>query len=268
MSHLTPDDEALLRQARLGLEPTGADRVRIKRKIATRLVLGAAGAALAASTSTAEASVAAATGVATAAKLLGGLLVVGGLVSTGALVLRGSHQHRAMATTRAGVVVTAPASAGGPEAPAALLRAAPSATPAPATPVPPAPPAAPAAMPAARRAVTRAQIPSAASASPERSESESAPLSGPTTVAAETELLREADASLRAGNGARALTLLNEHAARFPSGILVEEREAERVAVLCALGRSAEARESATAFLRDHARSPLSVRVRGSCAAP
>jgi hypothetical protein len=102
----------------------------------------------------------------------------------------------------------------------------------------------------------------------ERPEPAPSAQSGPTTVTAEAELLREAEATLRAGDATRALALVNEHAASFPSGILVEERDAERIAVLCALGRVAQARESASAFLRDHARSPLAVRVRSSCAGP
>jgi 2-oxoisovalerate dehydrogenase E1 component len=46
-----------------------------------------------------------------------------------------------------------------------------------------------------------------------------------------------------------------------------EEREAERVIALCDLGRDAEARAAAQAFLRDRPRSPLSARVRESCGA-
>jgi RNA polymerase sigma-70 factor (ECF subfamily) len=88
---------------------------------------------------------------------------------------------------------------------------------------------------------------------------------GPATVAAEAELLRRADAARKAGDASRALDLLDEHRARFPTGILVQEREAERVVVLCALGRNGDARAAATAFLRDWPHSPLAGRVRSSC---
>jgi hypothetical protein len=88
---------------------------------------------------------------------------------------------------------------------------------------------------------------------------------GPATVSAEAELLRRADAARKAGDASRALDLLDEHRARFPTGILVQEREAERVVVLCALGRTGDAHVAAAAFLRDWPRSPLAGRVRGSC---
>jgi hypothetical protein len=88
---------------------------------------------------------------------------------------------------------------------------------------------------------------------------------GPATVLAEAQLLRDADAALKAGDPRRAETLLAQHSASFPNGALVEEREAERVAVLCALGRTEQARAAASAFLRDRPRSPLATRVRSSC---
>jgi RNA polymerase sigma-70 factor (ECF subfamily) len=87
-------------------------------------------------------------------------------------------------------------------------------------------------------------------------------------LGAEAQLLRDADAALRANEPARALALLDRHAASFPNGLLVEERTAERVVVLCALGRTDEARDLASKFLADHRRSPLAERVRASCASP
>ncbi len=86
------------------------------------------------------------------------------------------------------------------------------------------------------------------------------------TLESETLLVRAADASLRAGDPATALTLLDEHARRFPRGVLEEERAEERVLALCALGRDAEARAATASFLRDHAKSPLVAKVRHSCA--
>jgi hypothetical protein len=250
MSDLSPDDRALVRRARLGLEPTGTDRARIKRRIAAHLALGAATTALSASTSAGAGTSVATVGttVAIAVKLLGGLLVVGGMVGTGALVL-GRSDARPVAAAPPAVTFT-PAS---PPAPGTL------------------PPPPPEALPSPPEAST--SLLAASPASPPRGAPiahvppRAAPPSGPTTVATEARLLREADASLRAGDGARALSLLNDHAASFPNGILREERDAERVAVLCALGRTTQARESAATFLRDHARSPLAVRVRSSCAA-
>jgi hypothetical protein len=78
--------------------------------------------------------------------------------------------------------------------------------------------------------------------------------------------VREADQAVRAHDGATALARLDEHARRFPRGLLGEEREAERVLALCELGRVAEARRAAAAFLAESPRSPLADRVRTSCA--
>ncbi|MGH7329144.1 MAG: hypothetical protein ACREJX_12410, partial [Polyangiaceae bacterium] len=90
--------------------------------------------------------------------------------------------------------------------------------------------------------------------------------SGPTTVDAEAALLRNADAALKRGDASGALALVDQHAAQFPNGILAEERDAERVVVLCALGRTDEARAAGAAFLRAHPRSPQASRIRESCA--
>jgi outer membrane protein assembly factor BamD (BamD/ComL family) len=84
-------------------------------------------------------------------------------------------------------------------------------------------------------------------------------------IAVETSLVRGADEALRAGDAARALALLEEHARRFPHGILAEERSAERVSALCKLGRIDDARVEANQFLAATPDSPLSTSVRASC---
>ena len=269
MSDMTPDDEALLRRARAGLEPTGADQARVREKVFAQIGLGVGGATSALSASTgakAGASLVAGSTMATAAKVFGGLLIVGGLVGAGAVVVRELH---------AGGTATSsppPVSSGLPGAPppvAATVLAPPSSEP----PVPPmivhaAPRVLYAPAPAVSTATTAAptEVPPTASAA--TTEARTPTLSGPATVAAEAKLLREADGALRAGDPTRALALLNEHAASFPQGVLVEERNAERIVALCALGQKAQAREAASAFLRDHGASPLAARVRASCAAP
>jgi hypothetical protein len=85
-------------------------------------------------------------------------------------------------------------------------------------------------------------------------------------VGAETALLESAQRELASGQGERALELLERHEARFPNAALSEERAFARVIALCQLGRSAEARASAEAFLRLAPRSPLLPRLRKSCA--
>ena len=90
----------------------------------------------------------------------------------------------------------------------------------------------------------------------------------PSILESETRLVGAGVAALHAGDAARALKLLDQHAREYTHGILAEERAAERVAALCALGRGTEAREARAAFLREHLRSPLSARVRGLCGVP
>ncbi len=89
----------------------------------------------------------------------------------------------------------------------------------------------------------------------------------PTTIEAETRLVRSALQARRAGDGARALRLLDEYALAYPNGVLGEEGAAERVFVLCDLGRIQEARAASAEFMRTWPRSMLSERVRASCAA-
>jgi len=69
-------------------------------------------------------------------------------------------------------------------------------------------------------------------------------------------LLQGARAAVAASDFATARTALQEHARRFPSGQLTEEREALRVKTLIGLGRPQEARQAARAF---EARFPGSV---------
>ncbi len=83
------------------------------------------------------------------------------------------------------------------------------------------------------------------------------------TLADETRLLRDADQALRAGNPARALGLLDEHAARFPRGVLAPERSAERLIARCQLGQlDAKAAQS---YLAAHANSSFAARISDAC---
>lgn len=87
-------------------------------------------------------------------------------------------------------------------------------------------------------------------------------------LTAETALLRDAHAALRAHDPARALAILEQHAASFPSGALAEERSATRVLALCDSGRIDQARAEASRFLAAHPRSMHAGRVRASSCAP
>jgi RNA polymerase sigma-70 factor (ECF subfamily) len=86
------------------------------------------------------------------------------------------------------------------------------------------------------------------------------------SLESETRLLRDASLELRASHPERALRLLDDHARSFSGGALVEERRAERILALCALGRAAEARAESESFLQERPRSLLADRVRASCA--
>jgi len=92
------------------------------------------------------------------------------------------------------------------------------------------------------------------------------PGSSADTLDQEARLLTDARQALAHGDGDQALARLDEHARRFPNGWFVADRAAERIIVLCSLGRRAEAVEQATVFLRSRPKSPLTRRVEASCA--
>lgn len=82
----------------------------------------------------------------------------------------------------------------------------------------------------------------------------------------EARLLASARRASKAGEASRALALLDQHAKTFPDGWLASDRAAERIVVLCTLGRRDEARREAAVFLDGRAESPLTRRVASSCA--
>ncbi len=87
------------------------------------------------------------------------------------------------------------------------------------------------------------------------------------TLHAEIALLRPAQKALRAGDHARALRLLDDHAKSFPRSVLAEERSLGRIQALCGLGRRTQAQSAIAAFVRRHPRSPLIGRVESACPA-
>jgi hypothetical protein len=76
------------------------------------------------------------------------------------------------------------------------------------------------------------------------------------SLAAEQALLDDAQRALSTGAAARALAALDRHAARWPKGLLAEEREALAIRALDADGQRAAARRRAAAF---HAAWPASL---------
>jgi hypothetical protein len=91
-------------------------------------------------------------------------------------------------------------------------------------------------------------------------------LRSPRSLEEETRLLRAAARAQQAGDGDGSLAILSEHEARFPDGVLRDERTVAKIAALCALGRKETASSEARRFLRGRERSPLTLRVEASCA--
>jgi RNA polymerase sigma-70 factor (ECF subfamily) len=86
------------------------------------------------------------------------------------------------------------------------------------------------------------------------------------TLEKEARLLAEARRAVQRGDGAQALSLLEEHARVYPNGWLANDRAAERIVVLCSLGRRDEAVREAKVFLAGRPVGPLTRRVTMSCA--
>jgi hypothetical protein len=84
----------------------------------------------------------------------------------------------------------------------------------------------------------------------------------------ETELIRKALTSLRDRDAASALSLLDEHAARYPSGAFTTERRGLHVLALCAAGRTQEGKSEQAAFLKQAGSAPIAARVRTACEQP
>lgn len=78
----------------------------------------------------------------------------------------------------------------------------------------------------------------------------------------ESALLAQAREALRVGDAAAARRLVDVATVRFPSGALVQEREAIAIEALWRDGQRAAARDRAAAFLRAYPRSPHAAKVR------
>lgn len=287
MTDLNPQDRALIDLARDGSNPTDADRKHVRAALVAQLGVGiglTSTTAVGAATATAGAAVAGgavavgggASASLVAAKVAAVVLLTGAL-SGGAFAL-----HRTMRTGAApmaasvGLVPPATGSNAPEGAPLAAVALPPLA------PVPPstvlaAPPPKAGASPRVESVIPpRSGAPTAPAtsplegtpvAAPAPSMEPAAPLA-PTTLDAETQLVRAGVAALHAGDPARALGIFDEHARLYPNGFLSEERAGERVLALCDLGRAGEAANAARAFLAEHSRSPLAARIRASCATP
>lgn len=264
VGELSPEARALLTEVRGADDPTPKDRSRNKRAVMAAI---AGGAGLAASTAASSAAAASATGAASTAaglsigvKVAAAVLALGAIGVTATLVPEMVPDVEAPETTASDEPAPAVAEEPAPM-PAPRARPAPSGGPAAPTAEEadaPAPLPAPAAEPPRPASVARARpraAPSTAAPEPEPA----------STLPQEVALLRRAQRAINAERPAEALTILADHAVRFPGGVMAEEREAARVVALCRAGRAAEARAAAARFLRERPSSPLAARVRAAC---
>jgi len=88
---------------------------------------------------------------------------------------------------------------------------------------------------------------------------------GPPSIDGELELLGAAQTALQKQRPSRALTLLQEHAFRFPTGAMVEERMAMQALALCALQRRHAAQTVLSNLEARGSQSQLLPRVRSQC---
>lgn len=98
-----------------------------------------------------------------------------------------------------------------------------------------------------------------------------APSAAPSTVEdlqAELMLIKRAREARQAGRHADGLAALAEHARRFPQGTLADERRVMKAELLCASGRTKDARALVRRFLEQRAGSALAGRMGGVCSEP
>jgi hypothetical protein len=101
---------------------------------------------------------------------------------------------------------------------------------------------------------------------PSRSSEPAEPPATPSTdLEQELALLRTARDALTRGDHPAATAALADHARRFPSGHLREERLLLHVEALCAAGAHADARREAAAFAHDHPTSPHAKKILRVC---
>lgn len=84
-------------------------------------------------------------------------------------------------------------------------------------------------------------------------------------LATESMLVAAAEAQLRAGHASEALSLFDRYLREHPSGALRHESLAGRIAALCRLGRTDQARAELDRFATRFPRSPSLPRLRAAC---
>lgn len=248
MSELSYEAKALIRRAGTADGPSRADRARVKRRIVAGIA--AAGTTLAGGGTVASGAPAALGAVSAGKMTVASVLLwlaagagLGSVVSVPAVV----STYRRAEAVRTAVPATAPLSA-----PAAVR--------------PPIEPASDPLRAAAAPITEKTERNERISEHRDPGRSRAAAATGAASLAEETRLLEAAQRELAKNQGGAALAMLDEHAARFPSGALSEERSAARILALCGVGRTGEARSAAKAFIAASPSSPLVPRLESSCA--
>jgi len=243
MTLLSDEAERLIRDARAADAPPPERLRAIARDLLPKV---AAGSAVALSAAQATALAGAAAPVATKAVLGTGSLVSSLLVGGAAGV----------AVVAAGALWRAPAASEIPRAHSALVS--PSARPLAPAPIVP---------PRAQVAETATDAEHAPKA-PATAVADASPSADPaSTLASEVHLLNGAQYWITAGDGPRALAIIDRYLAEHPRGALREELLAARVLALCLSGDHGAARSAARAFVANSPRSPQLPRLARSCVA-
>jgi hypothetical protein len=222
----------LLERARDAHDPTAADRARVRRKLAVRVVAGSA-----ALGGMAKASM---LGSSTLLKIALPLVILG---AAGAYAVHAARVQ-APAPIPTASTIEVPAIVAPPQVAAEATTVVP----------PPATTEAP--------AITAPPVVSHAAQHPKPR------VEAPPDLDAENLLVTEAQGAIQRKDFATALAKLDAYDRAFHAGILVEEARAARVVAVCGAGRTAEAQTLGRVFLATYPRSPLAPRVRTSCAAP
>lgn len=150
-----------------------------------------------------------------------------------------------------------------PAAPAPLSASAPLATAAEPAALPS--PASPEVVPALSRAEASAAVSAPPPAGPSGAPAPRVSAKAP-EPADELALVSAMQLALRSGNAAQALALVNEHARRFPSGALAQEREGARAIAQCQLAEPTARAAVQSAFEARYPSSPYAPRVKAACA--
>lgn len=275
---MSRDAKLLIRTARrVERGPDGDARARMRKHVlgaigasaalggATSASAGVASASAAGGAATGTAAVATPAVVATVAKTslfvkaLGALVVVGALGGGAALVASNREAPRAeerapVAQVETSIVQQAPPKVSEPPSVASTAAAA-----------QPNEPVAAAAEEIPPSAVVVSAAPSAVAKPSAAASSTVASVASVDPLKEETALLASAQSALAQGDASRALAITEDHAARFPNGVLAGERKAVRALALCKAGRKEEGRAEAQPLVARAPDSPLAQRVAAAC---